>query len=320
MNTKMMILQPMSHKKIEYKVPIRNHILIRTGTIGDGSCFFHSLLTSISNTYRTADNSQKIIYNQRLRRKLSQQFTEYEWIEFDGMECLLQSQIHQDITQIWKHPNISNHFIDKAYLQYAIHMISQIPYTIIDNQILPRAFDIASKHKHKMSTSSDYVQYIYKYITQYVRIYMSDDKIPANTETLRDLETVHDPHVIHRNKNNYSYTYKHKRTFQTLIRGILDRANKVVFDQFKNQLSSINSWANDFYIKYASKILNINILLLENDTLYKMAYTIDKTKKCVLLYYFEDAHFESVGLYNKKTKNIERSFDYSHPIIQSILH
>lgn len=309
----------MDHKKIKYKSPIQNHFLIRTGTISDGSCFFHSLLTSISSTYRESDNTKKRVYNQRLRNQMSSQFTELEWDEFNGMELLLQTQIHSQLRTIWKHPEIIHKYVDEKFKSIAIEMIQQIPFSMLDNHILPRAFDIATRKKN---IRCNYIQCIYKYIINYIRIFMSDERIPPNTEILRDLETIHNPHVLFRHKKYYLYKKRvYKKTFQRLILSILNTSNQHAFLQFKSQLSSTNSWANDFYIKYASQILDINILMIDENTdrLYNMPYTIDKQKKCVLLYYIEETHFESIGFYNQKTKVIERSFDYNHPLIQSII-
>ena len=312
----------MEHKKINYKVPIPNHLLIRTGTLSDGSCFFHSLLTSVSSSYRNSSQLEKQNYNQRLRSQLSERFTENEWVAFDGMELLLQEKIYTDIEHLWKFPNLCATWIDAKYQKYAMEWIQQIPYSLLDNHILPRAFDIASKQRKYIQSSSEYINYIYTYIINYMRIYMSDHKIPPDTETLRDLETHDIPHVLFRHPQPYKYKGKYyKNTLKTLMKTLLTRSNQTVFETFKKNISSTNCWADNFYIKYASKILDVNILLVEDttDSLYKMGYSIRKDKKCVILYYIEDAHFESVGLYNKKTKVIERSLEYTHPLIQSIM-
>jgi hypothetical protein len=49
--------------------------LLRTGTIADGSCFFHALCFSLFNEYRTLSDMDKRVYVRNIRNKISDDLT-----------------------------------------------------------------------------------------------------------------------------------------------------------------------------------------------------------------------------------------------------
>ena len=50
-------------------------IMVRTGTIGDGSCFFHSVHYALSEKYRAMNDDQKREYIQRVRNHIADSLT-----------------------------------------------------------------------------------------------------------------------------------------------------------------------------------------------------------------------------------------------------
>lgn len=69
---------------IAFKLPYLNRSLIRTGTVGDGSCFFHSILKSIEPKYSKLDSNERKEVVASLRNKLASELTMDKWETFGG--------------------------------------------------------------------------------------------------------------------------------------------------------------------------------------------------------------------------------------------
>lgn len=72
---------------IDENLAFKNHygetaVFIRTGTVGEGSCAFHSILTSIDKVYRSLDSNRREEYVAKLRKALSDRLTMEKWISF----------------------------------------------------------------------------------------------------------------------------------------------------------------------------------------------------------------------------------------------
>lgn len=68
----MNILQPNKSKTFKHSI-LPN--LVRTGVIGDGSCFFHALYHATSAAYRQMSLAERVTYIQRVRRELAKRCT-----------------------------------------------------------------------------------------------------------------------------------------------------------------------------------------------------------------------------------------------------
>jgi hypothetical protein len=53
--------------------------IIRTGTISDGSCFFHALFYALSSTYRGLDEEQRIQLIHKVRKEIGNSITTDKW-------------------------------------------------------------------------------------------------------------------------------------------------------------------------------------------------------------------------------------------------
>ena len=149
------MLNIMQHKKIKNNIfdsHFHNSILIKTGTIGDGSCFFHSLLTALSSTYRNTNSDIKQKYVKKLRNKISDSFNISEWDKFDGMEFLLQTTIYNNLKTVFNKQFLPdkncdiNKFLSKYPIEF-VYIFRIFPFTFFDKFILPRAFDLSTKSK-----------------------------------------------------------------------------------------------------------------------------------------------------------------------------
>jgi SAM-dependent methyltransferase len=69
-------------KNVAFRVSYINKHLVRTGTVGDGSCFFHSVLKCISPDYSKLDKQERKEFVGRLRDKMANDLSQEKWESF----------------------------------------------------------------------------------------------------------------------------------------------------------------------------------------------------------------------------------------------
>jgi hypothetical protein len=77
--------------------------LVRTGTVGDGSCMFHSVLRAIDPNYIKLTPKEREEFVSKLRKKMSNDFSREEYLNLGGGSLAYMQVI----------PHFTNHIIDK---------------------------------------------------------------------------------------------------------------------------------------------------------------------------------------------------------------
>ncbi len=54
---------------------VEDHIMVRTGTIPDGSCFFHAIHYALSEDYRNMTRKERMSYIQQIRDRIADSVT-----------------------------------------------------------------------------------------------------------------------------------------------------------------------------------------------------------------------------------------------------
>ena len=68
------------NKTVVFYSPLEGKdVLVRTGTISEGSCFFHAILHSYSNNYVTMNIEGRMKFVKRLRQSISQKVDKLNW-------------------------------------------------------------------------------------------------------------------------------------------------------------------------------------------------------------------------------------------------
>ena len=75
------------NKTTVFSSPIEgNSVLVRTGTIGDGSCFIHSILHACDKLYKLMDEADRQKHVKNIRKKISTDIDIEKWEELnDGI-------------------------------------------------------------------------------------------------------------------------------------------------------------------------------------------------------------------------------------------
>jgi len=76
--------------------------LVRVGTVGDGSCFFHAIMHAISSDYREAETTEKQEMVKRLRGTVASKFKFQRWIELPTAWVAFQELFHEVLEQFYR--------------------------------------------------------------------------------------------------------------------------------------------------------------------------------------------------------------------------
>lgn len=74
------------NKTVVFNSPLEgdDDTLVRTGTIGEGSCFFHSVLYGCSKDYASQDRQNRMKIVERLRASIAGNITKESWEDMSG--------------------------------------------------------------------------------------------------------------------------------------------------------------------------------------------------------------------------------------------
>lgn len=119
-----MILEP--DKSRTFSTPMYQN-LVRTGVIGDGSCFFHALLYALSSSYRKMNHAERVMHVIDLRNKIVNSMSYTKWKNLgDGetfrMLIVGELRVKFDKIEKWDKeilPDLANNWKDKSMVTCA---------------------------------------------------------------------------------------------------------------------------------------------------------------------------------------------------------
>lgn len=215
------------NKTVVFKTPLENEeeVLCRTGTVAEGSCFFHSLLQAISKEYQTMDIDNKMKFVSKLRNKIASKFNEENWENInDGI-----------LSKITFQEKVIKNFND-VYLYFSKNKIKH-----------KRTKEILKTILDKYDYDNNNI------ITELVNLEMLESNILPKSydesENLKIEETIE--LVI---KNSVDYLLK-RPEFKNLEEEKTDFLIKVLIDMF---ISILRSSKDDAFNEYVEKMRNPN--------------------------------------------------------------
>lgn len=301
------MLNVMENKKIEHPYNTNTHSIIKTGTVGDGSCFFHSIMTALSATYRSSDIHVKKRYIKKFRKRISDTFDMNGWHTFPGMEMLVQNNIYKNM----KHRFTTD--LERSPLHTKMRCLCS--FSRLDMDILPRAFDLLSiKYKEPLS-ENNYINDLYTYIVTYIEIFSGHRASEIHN---KDKETLTKPYVQKRWDANIDNREEVLELFRESIKNILEVSEKEIFEEFKESVKNVSVWIeNDILVKHVCDMIKINILIWNSreEKPYNLPIRRVKGRPYIILHYIPGLHFEGMGLYSHETRHIQRKFSELDKIV-----
>ena len=296
-------------KSVVFYTPIqdKNDILVRTGTIGEGSCFFHSILHASSRDYVSMNIEDRIRTVSRIRKNISKKINREKWEQLgDGTISSVSFQETVSFTL----NNFFRYVLDngahrprghstRKTVNYLINnnnnielyrvIIALIPLNIFETQILPKAYTGVNSIK--------------KYIENII------------SDTILYLKSTNEIKSISEEKANYIVNSVHK-----LLETLLTESEKFAFKKYIHNLKDITEDIDTYTIELISERFNRDIYFIDGNT--RLPYNNFSTSDLLrgrksLIILWNNNHYEIIGRLLSDNK-IQREFDPDEHIIMKL--
>lgn len=296
-------------KNMKLDIPEVYSGMVRTGTLSEGSCFFHSVMKGLNpfdeekeEHYSTMDRSDKLAFMKELRDKISNSITlEYYKNNLFNISSL---RLSQKLNIFLK---IVYHFIENPQ-----EFLKQDKYTgfltdLINSNLVVFKMLVAVLSKEEfvgiisssaVTSSYNIDQYIEKFNTELYNLFIKN---------VRDIGA-----EIEEERLDICKT-KIKKFVYSICNSIIDKQ----YLEYKKELKSTNQWASDYMFGIVADYLNLDIYFINENTKEVMPYDhVSKgNRQSVVVGWINGNHFESIGISEEK---IKRLFDHDHPFIISL--
>ncbi len=301
-------------KTVVFNSPLEgdDDTLVRTGTIGEGSCFFHSVLYGCSKEYAAADRKGRAQFVKRLRASMAGKITRESWEELGGglvAKIPYQEKVYDILLKFYEYidndgggdargrstrrviKKLIKNDVDMIELYKVITLI--IPLDKGFNQtILKNAYDITSTLK------------------------IQDSKKAVISEIEKYLKTQPEFKIIDSEKAHYLHDI-----IVTLLNTVMNEADKSTFETYVKNLKSVETSIDSYSIGEISNRVGRDIYILDGKTRlpYMNASTKDniRGRKSIILVWVQKRHYEVVGRLLPGNR-IQREFHMDDTIVDKI--
>lgn len=295
------------NKTVIFYSPIEGEdVLVRTGTIGEGSCFYHSLLHAYSKEYIAMDNNDRMKFVGRLRANMAGNIDKENW------------------------ESIGNGLIAKIPFQENVHNILVNFYKHIVNDTSVRGKSSRKIFKNLIDDNEDTLN-LYKIIIELIPIEKFEQKIlpDAYTECEEELIEKCKETIIAKSvefvvdalkgldKSRVKYITNEVVKF---IHDVVEEAEKSAFKAYTKGLQNVAEEVDSYTIGLISDRFDRDIYFIDSRT--RMPYlTADKEnikgRKSLIVLWIEGNHYEIVGRLLPGNR-IQREFSTSDNLIQKL--
>jgi hypothetical protein len=289
----------------------------RVGTIGDGSCFVHAILTAVNKKYRSihkkSDRSKEAA---RIRKIISNKITESSWEKLQNGEPahfeLLQqlNTIDNILNKVISNPNKYKKSTSKKWIIDSFRYSNSLK--IAKKMMLP--LDLSNFTKAcKDERTNGYVsikQCKNIFVTHNLKNYV--DKVGKNLNKL--IQNFDNADI-----ENSVVDYKQ------LLENVVDKAEELGVLSLRNYFASPTEWIGTEYLSFLGNQFNSNIFILDGNT--GLPYitgdmsNIQKGRNNIILLSVNETHFETIGFEIESitgNTRIKCKLPWSHPNIQKI--
>ena len=300
---------PVNKTTVFYSPLEGKEVLVRTGTIGDGSCFFHSLLHAYSKDYVQMDNDDRIKFVHRLRASMAGRVNKETWQELGGgliAKIPFQEKVNSILLNFYRFinndpkcrgksvKNVIKSLIggDQNKMELYELIFELIPFDEgFEKNILPKAYTKCEDGLIDLC-KTEIVNQSIKYID--------------NINTLQNV----DPEKI-----------KYIRdTLFTFVNTLVDEAENSAFKEYVNGLKNISDEIDSYTIGLISERFNRDIYFIDSST--RMPYRMGgsdnlKNRKSLIIMWVDQNHYEIIGRLLPGNR-IQREFNSDDQLIRKI--
>jgi hypothetical protein len=287
----------------KFDTPLYKNV-VRTGTVGDGSCLFHAILKGLDPEYSALSVSEKRKYIKKFRQELAQNIT----LDYYKHKLNVISRLNLDL-ELTKFFEVFYKFIEdpSTFLKGENKLFSKIisnntlAYQIITT-VIPLSDLISIRDLTTVSGSIDVDEYTQKLYQEVSTVFtreikefdIDEEKVEICQEKLKEL------------------------IFQ-VCEYLIDKE----FKEYIRDLMNVSEWGGDYMLQLISNNMDIDIYFINVNT--KQLYNrgcddvVSGKRRAVVIGWIDDSHFESIGVSpSGKTSDIQRVFEPDHPFIEKL--
>jgi hypothetical protein len=306
------INEPKKHVKMldvdvnkQLNIPDIYNNIIRTGTVAEGSCFFHSVLKALNlDGYSKMDERNKLKYMKDLRNKLSDSITinQYKNNLINISSLRLSIELNNFLGTLYD-------FVENPILYFTNCKESaeflggifedNIKVFKLINSVLEKNDFKNIINNPKITSSNDIDIYIKNFGTVLYDLLVKEiNEVGANVP--QDKLDICKIQINKFSKNMFNFIVNDQ------------------FEKYKEELKRTNEWASDVMFGLLADYLNIDIYFININDKKVIAYDhVSKgDRPSVVVGWINDSHFENIGV--NEDSGIRRLFDPNHPFILSI--
>jgi hypothetical protein len=308
MNTQLSVLP--TGKTVVFYSPIEGQdVLVRTGTIGEGSPFLHALLHAYSKEYIKLDKKGKMKLAAKLRNNMAEKLDKKRWGEVSSSmvaKMPFQENISEILGDFYKHV-LKNRSCKTTAGKNIVRLLKpdMETYKIIceiitldqfEKEILPKAYDMCTEEK---------LEKCREVITQ-----------ESTSFAQKSLDSLGDS--IDKQRKKYCIG-----KLVNLMEAVLKEAESKAYKKYLENLKDSSVVVDSYTVELLSKRFNRNIYFMDSRT--RMPYDIGSAKsdpktsptKSLIVMWLGGSHYETVGKLLPHNR-IQREFYADDPLIRRI--
>ena len=286
----------------------------RIGTITDGSCFFHAILTCISKSYRNLkDADEKMLKVAEIRENIGSKITLETWEKLQNgepahFEFLTQLRRYENVIQkILKNPD---KYRESKSREWILSLFAESSYKIL-HKVLGR--EIFNMHDF---TSSCNEEGVYLPMKNCKDIFVKKQL----------------GHCVKRIQNKFSDLSYEKGVieeavldYKKFLESCVDKAETDALNTLRVHFSDPGEWIGTEYLSFLGNQFNINIFLINGRT--GLPYVngdlsgIKEGRSNIFLLAVNESHFEALGfeINSQNSNKIKCKISWSHPFVRKVI-
>lgn len=278
--------------------------IIRTGTIGEGSCFFHSILTACSEEYNNKSINEKMSYVKDVREKIAEKVTKETWEKVGNgtiSKVFFQENLLFILTDFYSYIETNNikrtrskrliEYLSEDNLEFYRILIKLLPLKILEEEILPKAYNKS------------------------ISLSIGENCLEIISSTIEYIKSMKNYNII--NPNKKEYLIKNVKKWLTVI---LAETEEISYKKYVKNISNPSYTIGLDMMEFISDFFNRDIFIIDSNTRlpYVSLFSENniKRRKSIVILWVNSNHYEILGV---KTKNqIKRNFSHNNIFIDKI--
>ena len=301
------------NKTVVFNTPLEDEeeLIVRTGTVSDGSCFFHALLHAYSKKYVEMDKKERQNFVRQIRLDIAKHINIKNWQKItDGVisKVPFQEKINKILHNFFTFLSSNNYSFSCPDTNKVIKELNceedeynKSLYNIIfelvpvqngfEKNILPKSYSLCES-----KTIDSCIEYIIENTLDYL----------SNVEEFNHIDSEKKEYIINNTSN--------------MLKVILSISKKSCFKNYIKNIENSKEPIDSYTVSVISDYFKRDIYFLDSKN--RIPYNFSainnvKNRKSIVILWVKEYHYEIIGKMHPNNK-IQREFSHDDPFIQKI--